>query len=228
MLLTVGMLERSPCSLAVTISSTIASAPPAWFPLRWQLDADQPSGLQGLRPLPWWSAGWYAGELRQQVLGLRRQPDAARLTQLIAPLLLKLQQTPPWSRGCQELLLVPVPSGRRQGNPVPALLADALAEAFNGNRADRVIRLRVHTALLQRNCRVAIQHHLNRRQRWRNQWLSFRALVASQSAAPVIHRQVLLVDDVLTSGATALAAQQALQSAGWHVAGLVCLGRTPR
>ena len=211
------------------ICSTPCPEPPAWFPLRWQLEVDPASGLQGLSPLPWWSAGWYAGELRQQLLGLRRQPDATLLHQVMAPLLPTLLQLPTQllQSGAQELLLAPVPSGRRDGNPVPALLASALAPILNSSSAARGCTARVDAALLQRSCRVAIQHHLNRRQRWRNQWLSFRALLPTQQSRE-LNCQVLLVDDVLTSGATALAAQRALQSAGWHVAGLVCLGRTPR
>ena len=38
---------------------------------------------------------------------------------------------------------------------------------------------------------------------------------------------VWLVDDILTTGSTALAARQALEEAGHHVAGLICLRRTP-
>ena len=41
------------------------------------------------------------------------------------------------------------------------------------------------------------------------------------------HGSVWLVDDILTTGSTALAARQALQEAGHRVAGLICLGRTP-
>jgi predicted amidophosphoribosyltransferase len=38
---------------------------------------------------------------------------------------------------------------------------------------------------------------------------------------------VWLVDDILTTGATALAAQKALNEAGHSVRGIICLGRTP-
>jgi predicted amidophosphoribosyltransferase len=38
---------------------------------------------------------------------------------------------------------------------------------------------------------------------------------------------VWLVDDILTTGATALAAQKALNKAGHPVGGIICLGRTP-
>ena len=38
---------------------------------------------------------------------------------------------------------------------------------------------------------------------------------------------VYLVDDILTTGATALNASMALQGAGWRVQGVICLARTP-
>jgi adenine/guanine phosphoribosyltransferase-like PRPP-binding protein len=37
----------------------------------------------------------------------------------------------------------------------------------------------------------------------------------------------MLLDDILTTGATACAAAAALEAKGWRVAGLSCLGRTP-
>jgi orotate phosphoribosyltransferase len=38
---------------------------------------------------------------------------------------------------------------------------------------------------------------------------------------------VFLVDDILTTGATALHATKALQGGGWRVEGVICLARTP-
>jgi len=64
------------------------------------------------------------------------------------------------------------------------------------------------------------QHHLNRRQRLGNQRGSFRCPTAGR--APL-----WLVDDILTTGATALAAAEVLEARGWAVQGLLCLGRTP-
>ena len=187
---------------------------PDWFPLRWQLD-DAPAGLQGRSPLPWWGAGWYAAERRERILALRRSPDPRALAALIAPWLQRLEQQP-WP---QQLQLVPIPSGQAQANPVPQLLAEGLQRGLWS-----ATPVRIRPELLLRRQRLAAQHRLGRGQRWRNQWLSFQALLVAADES----NRVLLVDDVLTSGATALAAQQALQAAGWVVDGLLCLARTPR
>jgi predicted amidophosphoribosyltransferase len=37
---------------------------------------------------------------------------------------------------------------------------------------------------------------------------------------------LLIVDDILTTGATATSAAQSLRAAGWRVEGLLCLART--
>ena len=68
------------------------------------------------------------------------------------------------------------------------------------------------------------QHHLNRRQRQTNLIGAFQAFPMDKQGA---HSSVWLVDDILTTGSTALAARQALEAAGHHVTGLICLVRTP-
>jgi predicted amidophosphoribosyltransferase len=110
-------------------------------------------------------------------------------------------------------LLVPVPSWKRAANPLPRLLAGALVQAAGG-------RCYLGDTLLQR-CRATVgQHHLNRQQRLGNQRGSFRC--TSDGRAPL-----WLVDDILTTGATALAAAEVLEARGWAVQGLLCLGRPP-
>jgi len=188
---------------------------PDWFPLHWQLPTTS-RGPQGTTPLPWWSGGWYAGELRHQLLQGRRGAvpvlDQGAITSLVAAL--RTAGPPvednPW-------LLVPIPCRTGSTNGLPERLAGTLAAALGWP---------LRPELLQRSRRQTPQHWLGRQQRWRNQWHSFRALVSGTPDQQL--SSVLLVDDVLTSGATALAARTALQAAGWCVAGLACLARTPR
>ena len=70
------------------------------------------------------------------------------------------------------------------------------------------------------------QHHLNRAMRRSNQKGAFTCTRAARPGEARRH-PVLLVDDILTSGATALNAAMALRQAGWRVQGLICLARTP-
>lgn len=214
---------------ATTEPATATGQPPLWFPLRWQLESTAWTGLHGESPLRWWSGGWYAGELRELVLQQRRQPRAAGLAAPLEALLQQLVEAPlgpSQVQRWQELLLVPIPSGRHQPNPVPAVLSTLLVETLN-RRGQALLPCRQQPELLLRRRRVAAQRRLKRQQRWRNQWLSFCSLMPANQAQAQ-RAGVLLVDDVLTSGATAMAAQLALQSAGWTVAGLLCLARTPR
>ena len=185
-------------------------------------------GLHGIRPLPWWSAGWYGGALQRLLLEQRRRPNRARLAAPIQALLGGLASWPP-SVSAAPLLLVPLPGWRPTGNPVPLLLAQELnlVLRLGLEQPEGEASCQLRPELLQRSRRVACQHLLQREQRWRNQWLSFRAQLA-EGCPQLSQGTVLLVDDVLTSGATAQAAQLALQSAGWNVAGLVCLARTGR
>ena len=105
-------------------------------------------------------------------------------------------------------VLVPIPSWkRRRANSLPSLIATTLGQA--------------RTDLLQRTRASAGQHHLNRQQRLSNLSGAFRV------NARVPAMELWLVDDILTTGGTALAAREALLDAGHQVCGLICLGRTP-
>jgi predicted amidophosphoribosyltransferase len=174
-------------------------------------------GVQGDQPLLWCALAAYAGPLRQLLLRQRPTPQPA----LVAALAAELHRCCASAvAGCQ---LVPIPSWKRAANPLPALLAGALVQASGGGT-------RLAPQLLRRRRVTVGQHHLNRRQRLANQQGSFAAALAP--AAPALRPSsngapLWLVDDILTTGATALAAANALQQAGWAVEGLICLGRTP-
>ena len=164
-------------------------------------------GAQGDQPLLWCALAPYGGALRQLLLRQRPQPQPALVEALARAL----------HRCCGSALLgtalVPIPSWKRCANPLPQLLASGLVRAAAG-------RCRLAEGLLQRSRATVGQHHLNRRQRLGNQQGSFRCDSGGRGA-------IWLVDDILTTGATAEAAAAALQARGWAVQGLLCLARTP-
>jgi len=161
-------------------------------------------GLKGLLPLPWCALGPYASQLRQLLLKLHQPRQGKALAALVQ--LLSERFTLPAT-----VVLVPIPSWKRQrSNPLPQRIALGLG--------------RPTAELLQRTHAGLSQHHLNKRQRETNLIGAFQACPLDRQRA---HSSVWLVDDILTTGSTALAARQALQGAGHRVAGLICLGRTP-
>ena len=86
-----------------------------------------------------------------------------------------------------------------------------IAKELGTVRSDLLRRIRANTG----------QHHLGRQQRLFNLSGAFRSHACGTT------QEIWLVDDILTSGGTALAAKQTLENAGHRVHGLVCLGRTP-
>lgn len=178
-------------------------------------------GLRGTEPLPWWSLGAYDGTFRRELLGLRKRPDSA----MVSALARSLGTTLPAAL-CRDALLVAVPSWKRRANPLPEQICAGLPLPV--------------AALLRRRHATLGQHHLNRQLRERNQAGSFCLSAEGERLAQQgLHargglparawrkRQVLLVDDILTTGATAQAAAVALEQGGFQVAGLLCLARTP-
>lgn len=163
--------------------------------------------LQGATPLPWIAAGRYEGRLRSLLLQLRQTRNQALINLLSTHLRATL---PPLA------VLVPVPSWKRsdQANPLPGLLMHALQ--------------REHRPLLQRQRASVGQHHLTGQQRWTNQHNSFRCVKAASADMNWRQHQAWIVDDIVTTGATAWSAAHTLRAVGIPVAGVVCLGRTPR
>ena len=66
----------------------------------------------------------------------------------------------------------------------------------------------------------------SREMRLTNQVGAFHCL-RGPGPGPASSRTLLIVDDILTTGATACNAARTLRQAGWRVAGLICLARTP-
>lgn len=171
------------------------------------------AGLCGGEPMRWWSAGAYAGPLRELLLQLRRRPRLAMVRALSGGLAASLRRVAP---APERPLLVPIPSWKRHANPLPGLLCQALERSAGLPRAD----------LLERSRPVLGQHHLGRALRLANQAGAFHCL-RPPAPAESRRRPLLIVDDILTSGATVCSAAEALRQAGWRVRGAVCLARTP-
>ena len=167
-------------------------------------------GLQGDQPLLWCALAPYAGPLR--ALLLRQRPTADKA--VIKALSLRLY------RCCASVLpgalVVPVPSWKRAGNPLPLMVAQALVAASGG-------RAQLAPALLWRTRPTVGQHHLGRTLRARNLQKAFEGLPCRD----LVPQPLWLVDDILTTGATACAAAEALAAAGYAVQGLLALARTP-
>lgn len=174
------------------------------------------AGLQGHQPLHWWSLGWYDADLRRLLLQLRPDPRPALIAALADQLSHRLACNLSWQErtGARGPVLVAIPSWKRRSNPLPERLCQALERSLGGQQRQ----------LLQRSRATLGQHHLPRALRLSNQRGSFTVTDRAPGRAPA----VVLVDDILTSGATAQAAAEALAAGGWPVAGLLCLARTPR
>lgn len=177
-------------------------------PCRQALEPEVSSRLidDGLRV---WSGLEYDGVMRDVVLALKRdgRVDAARA---LAPALAAAVVAAAAGRDGVTLVAVPGTPGAyrvRGFDPVRLLLSRA------GLGARRVFApARSHRA----------QKLLTREQRDRNLRGAFRV------RAPVAGHRILLVDDVVTSGATLREAARALRGAGAEVVGAAVVASTPR
>jgi predicted amidophosphoribosyltransferase len=167
-------------------------------------------GLHGTSPLPWWAAGPYVGAYRRILLDLRHRPHQKSVAALLRGVTL-----PTFPHGVAPLM-VPVPSWKKRANPLPGLICRMACRKWRCRGAD----------LLRRSRPVLGQHHLNRAMRMENQKGAFTCLRPPKAKESWTH-PLILVDDILTSGATALSATETLRQAGWRVQGLICLARTP-
>jgi predicted amidophosphoribosyltransferase len=182
-----------------------------------------PDGLLGPPPVPPWAAGAYADPLRQLLVAYK---DRDRAT-LAGPLGLALaavveEALTAADRTAVAVELVPVPSAaasvRRRGRDVVADLARVAAARLRrrGCDARTVPRLRPVRAVsdqagLSADARAANVHG---------------ALCARRLRPP--RAPVLVVDDVLTTGATAAEAVRALRAGGVGAAAVAVVAATPR
>jgi predicted amidophosphoribosyltransferase len=116
------------------------------------------------------------------------------------------------------LLLVPVPSSveafRQRGFAPGEVVAKSFGKLFQR------IGLNVSVVrLLKRSRSVRDQSQLSTEERWQNQ---FESIIARHS----INEDVVLVDDISTTGATLLEAKRAVEAAGGRVLGFCALAET--
>ncbi len=173
------------------------------------------------------SYGIYAGKLRKAVLELkfhRRERLGVRLGRLLAEPWFALQAAlgfdEPW-------LVLPVPlhrwRERERGYNQAGLLADGLARALRGRTASAGFRL--DSKALERKRPTAPQSGLSVQARREN----VRSVFTVTAPKRLHDRDVILVDDVMTTGATASACAAELKRAGARRVIVLALARaTPQ
>lgn len=215
-----GAWDAAVCDRCRDVLSTI--------PVRSDMDAPMlslPGDAGSL--LPTWSLADYAGPARHLVLAWKRtgRADVGRVILDHARRGAQVwAHDPDLVLGQEEVLVVPAPSGLRRrlrGMLVAADLADAVAHGLADSGALRPGRVVRSADLLRRGGGHAHQSGLGVRQRTRNRQSGVRVLTRPAGAV------VVLVDDVLTTGATLATCARRLSEAGARVAGALVVAATP-
>lgn len=161
--------------------------------------------------------GAYSGALRTAILEWKEAGWSADHAVFVDMILEAVQVLLPSVRTGSRYLLVPVPTGGRarltRGGDLLWMITRAAASARND--------LDLVPVRLLRRRRGRDQVGLSARERVDNANRSYRARRCVANADPVI-----LVDDVVTTGATLAACAMTLRHRGWHVAGAVVLSGT--
>lgn len=175
------------------------------------------SNLPQSTSLPIFSWGAYGGTLKQAIAALKYDGHP----ELAQPLGLHMGQA--WlrhqrqQRSAPGTVVVPIPLHTDKQRQRGFNQADLLARWFS-----RVTRLPVRSQGLQRLRATTAQHSLGGRERQRN-------LAGAFALGPDFQRQrpanVLLLDDIYTTGATAKAAATVLTQQGISVIGICTLAR---
>ena len=156
--------------------------------------------------------GNYEGALRRFIHLLKyegMEPIAKTLGMRMVPQIAEICR-----RSGQELLVVPVPlhasKRRERGFNQAQLLARATLRAVRRLQPESALRLA--TGLLERTRATESQAGLSTHQRRRNLRGAF--FVSEKAAKEIAGRDVLLIDDIYTTGATARACSRVLRNAG--------------
>jgi predicted amidophosphoribosyltransferase len=201
------------------------TAPLGGVPRRVEDAAPRLDRLDGVPPLPTWAVADCTGAVRDLVVAWKDR-ERADLDRLLAEVVDRAarQVAPALYVAAAGLPVgvVAAPSGRlarlQRGREPVAVLAAAVARGLRASGADAVV-----VRALRRRGRVRDQVGLGARARGRN--LAGAVVALPHAVRPGgVH---LLVDDVLTTGATLAAAERALEIAGAAVAGAIVLAATP-
>lgn len=209
-----------------------ASCEDALLGVAWRCDHTvRGAGAQHRAPAPpTWTATAYEGSVRQLVLAWKDggrgdvatslSGALARATQTALAELSAVRATPDAA-----VLLVPVPSSRRARRRRGEFVLRSLAGRAAARCRAEGTAVRVIPALRQPRSGSG-QKGLSARQRADNRAAAMQVTKASLRA--VAGRDVLVVDDVMTTGATVAEASRALSAAGAHVLGAAVVAATPR
>ena len=167
--------------------------------------------------------GVYAGKLRALVHLLKydgMEGLGRRLGALAAEQALAMGELP------QDLLVVPVPlwrgKRRQRGFNQAELLARGAMAAMRARRPE--MRVRLVAGALERRCATESQAGLSPHERRAN----VRGAFFAPKPVAVNGQDVLLIDDIYTTGATARACSQALRSAGARRVWVATIARAQR
>lgn len=176
---------------------------------------------QGDLPLMAW--GSYEGVLKRAITTLKyqKQPQIAEPLGLWLGELWQRQQPHGLGSRHSRRVVVPIPLHCDRKQQRGYNQAELIAEHFC-----RVTGMRLQRTLLTRERETAPQFTLSRQERQANLYQAFRVDLAL--AKSLSGTQILLLDDIYTTGATARAAAQELQSASCVVLGVVTVARTER
>ncbi len=175
-------------------------------------------GPPGLPPC--WSAAAYEGPLRRAVVAYKERGESA----LAGPLADALAYTLARAVPCGGVWLVPVPSSRRasrgRGHDPVGRVARLAVRRLRGLGWDVAV-----LPVLEQVRRVADQAGLSATQRAANLASSLRVAPALRGAHG---RPAVLVDDIVTTGATLAEGARALRVAGFAVPAAVTVAATRR
>ncbi len=208
-------------------------------PRRVETAAPRLDRLDGVPPLPVWALVDYTGAVRHLVVAWK---DRGRLDldRLLAGRLRRAAATVASSVGSVAASSGTV-TGRVPGRPPPVLVvpapSTAAARRVRGREPVRVLAQAVARGLTDAGVPAVVAPVLRRRGRARDQvGLGSRARGRNLAASVAVRSRALertprgvclLVDDVLTTGATVAAAERALDAAGAEVVGALVVAATP-